>query len=208
MRVFSNPLASLSVGLPDFSQAGFRWISLACIYGTIGWWTIYFCFFVSGLTGCNSFKSKVSPGLIFLGYELTSELREWSSPSSCSTPLWTTPPYMPRGGPFGLSAGSLRVQGGACQSPAAWHLPWCSGTSWLMLCFAGGGGGGKGQVHSWELYQLGVSKLLAPLSAFLSFFQKTLNSGNVSNRPYSSVSYSAGSRESLPRNWLCSPVGG
>ena len=37
--------------------------------------------------------------------------------------------------------------------------------------------------------QLGVGKLLAPLSGFLSFFQKTLNSGNVSHRLYSSMSY-------------------
>ena len=53
-----------------------------------------------------------------------------------------------------------------------------------------GGGGARQSNRSIpeNFTQLGVGKLLAPLSEFLSFFQKTLNSGHVSNRLYSSGS--------------------
>ena len=56
--------------------------------------------------------------------------------------------------------------------------------------------------------QLGVGKLLAPLSGFLSFFQKTLNSGNVSHRLYSSMSYCLRLMRVPPQEFVVSPGGG
>ena len=124
-------------------------------------------------------------------------------------PLWTTLPIC-----------HVRTLGLLCwqlHGYREWALPEPSSLAFALmlrdiltdaLFCRGVEGAAKWQVHSWELYPVGVGKLLAPLSAFLSFFQKTLNSGNVSNRPYTSVSYFRRLTWVPPQELVVSPVGG
>lgn len=182
------------------------WISLGCYLWD--YWMVNRILSASlslGWQDVTLFKSKVLLGLIFLGYEWTSELREWSSPSRLQGCHSEPPSLYAMWGPLAFSTGSFMSTGSeSCKSPATWHLPWCSGTSWLMLCFAGVWRGVQQSNKSIpeNFTQLGVGKLLAPLSEFLSFFQET----QVVMSPTDSIVQcltASGSCESLPRNLLC-----
>lgn len=78
-----------------------------------------------------------------------------------------------------------------------------------MLCFAGVWRGVQQSNKSIpeNFTQLGVGKLLAPLSEFLSFFSGN-SSGNVSHRLYSSVSYCLRLMRVPPQEFVVSPAGG
>ena len=207
MRVFSNPLASHSVGLPWSFLSWIWWISL-------GWYlwnywmvnNILSASFSLGWQDVTLFKSKVFLGLIFLGYEWTSELREWSSPSRLQECYSEPPSLYAMWGPLAFSTGSFMGTGSEpCKSPATWHLPWCSGTSWLMLCFAGvWRRGGKVTSPFLRTFPSWVWASYWPLWVdFSVFFRKHLT---VVMSPTDSIAQcltASGSCESLPRNLLC-----
>lgn len=132
-------------------------------------------------------------------------LREWSSPSGCRMPLWTALPICPWG-PLAFSAGSFMEY-------REWALPEPSSLAFALMLrdiltdalFAEGGVEGGGKVTSAFLRTLPswVWASYWPLWVHFSVFQKTLSSGNVSNRPIAQCLTSAGSRESSPGIGLC-----